>query len=181
MVGRSPQYVACHEAGHAIIALSEGYKVSSIELWRDSAGKWQGITTYSPQTFKCKECGLKAESRHNPQELRILSNECPSCLAEKRRFGRRLLAGASATRLLHPAEHNEEDSDDDRAQLGALYPCRSSARESAFAEGRVQADSAVSRIVCKITELREFILDRLGSSDRVVVDSTDIEAVFNRR
>jgi hypothetical protein len=178
-MGRSPQCVAYHEAGHAIIALSEGYKVISIELWSDSAGKWQGITNYSPQTFNCKECRLRAESRHNPQDLRILNDECPSCLAEKRRFGRRLLAGGSATKLLHPAEHNEDDSGDDRTQLGALYPCRSSARETAFAEGRVQADSAVSQLACTIRKLKQLILVRLGSSDRVFVYGADIEAVFN--
>ena len=106
----------------------------SIYLWVDTAGNWNGSATYAPQSFTCKECGVSLKSRHNTEELRGLRDECPSCLKEKRRFGKRLLAGASATERLVPAEHEDGDSDDDRTQLSELYPIRSSAREKAFAE-----------------------------------------------
>ena len=176
---RSARCAAYHEVGHAIVALSEGYDVVSISLFLDDKGSWKGAVNYAPQSFTCGECGASAASRHCGRELSALSDECPGCLAGKRRLGRRLLAGDSATRRLIPSEHDQDDCQDDRCQLGEVYPSRSAARDEAFEQGAVQADSAVRRYLSPIEDLQRRILEHLGDSDHVVIEGKEVKEVFS--
>ena len=98
---KSARYVACHEAGHAIVAVNNGYHIYCIRLSRcPNTGDWNGVTYYSPESWKCAICEMEISSRHDPTELQLLKDECLSCSAEKWRFVERCFAGGAATSTL---------------------------------------------------------------------------------
>lgn len=174
MKKKSADYAAHHEAGHAVVATIEGYMVTSVSIWEEEPESWAGATDYAPQSFTCSMCGSQTQSRHLSEELQQLDDSCCECLIEKRRFGKRLLSGDAATRSINHPDYDYRDCDDDRAQLGRVYPVANNARLIAFQQAESGAAGAVSQSGRLISSTAQLILQRLGCAKSASVSGAEI-------
>jgi hypothetical protein len=162
---RSLQCDCCHEAGHAVVAERNGYRISRIRLARSTAQSCYdtengSMVEYEPQEWTCPDCHQFIEDRNNPLLLANLNNRCRSCKREKLGFVERCFAGGVATDILEEPDHNWDDSQFDREQVGKVFPQVSEEREEAFRAGCEQARTTVLREKGAVRALRDALMKK---------------------
>jgi hypothetical protein len=166
---KSLQYYCCHEAGHAVIADSLGYQIREIKVVPHVENG--SMVDYEPQPWECHDCHKEIESRHCPELLAGLDDNCASCKEEKFRFIERCFAGGAATFVLQEPGHDCGDSGFDREQVGRVYPSHlcpstydkpSPEREAAFSIGWDRAAKSVAGNKARIVALRDALVKKEG-------------------
>jgi hypothetical protein len=177
---------ACHEAGHAIVAIAVGYEVTEVCLKEasssDPEGKWNGCSNYAPGSFKCPQCKACVDDIHDASQIGLLTDECPDCEAERARFGKRVLAGGVATRDLEPQDHDPYLMGFDNKKLFMAYP-NSRDRQTTYAAADVAATDGVRQLKCAIEELRDLIIRRAKAASRfgiVCVSGPEVMAISEK-
>jgi hypothetical protein len=163
MQKKSQKYVCCHEAGHAVVAHLNGYKIREVRIsfWSDapfSEPAGESYVLYEPESWTCEACSSHIANRHDAELLATLADSCPTCKEEKFRFIERCLAGPVSTESLEPCEHDVRDGEFDRAQVGQIYPTRSEGREQAFALGFDRVRVRIRDVADVICMLRDELL-----------------------
>jgi len=90
----------------------------------------------------------------------IFNNRCSSCKREKLGFVERCFAGGVATDILEEPDHNWDDSQFDREQVGKVFPQVSGEREEAFRVGCEQARTTVLQETRAIRALRDALMKK---------------------
>jgi hypothetical protein len=162
---RSLQCDCCHEAGHAVVAQRNKYRISRIRVVRLPAPSRDDIENgsmveYEPQEWTCPDCHQAIEDRNNPLLLANLDNNCISCKQQKLGFAERCFAGGAATHILGDPDHDWADSEFDREQVGKVFPQRSVEREEAFTKGFEGACVIVYEEKETIIALRDALMKR---------------------
>lgn len=179
MKQKTIENAAYHEAGHAVVAIRNGYKILNIELQKDEiTGGWSGCVNYDAQAWNCETCGHVFGSRHDVSQLRDLKDSCASCKGEKFKFIQRCLAGGAATVELLADQHDSADSECDRTLVGQLYPSISDGRVEAFCQGALEAKEIINQNKDAIARLVELLISKAPSMGSFIeVSAADVQEV----
>jgi hypothetical protein len=166
MPKKSLKYTACHEAGHAVLAIKNGFEIHRIRLCRDpNLDSWSGTVDYTPKSWDCPECSGKLKSATCGDDFATLNRDCEHCRAMILSFTTRCLAGGVATKLLEPDEHSCEDSGFDRIEAFKCSASDPTSREKNYGHWLKMTGDCVRRFSKEIQALKESLIEMSAGRD----------------